>query len=137
MKKTPKRIAIQTCTPVKGPLYAVQFEDSIGYCYDWSFEARAVDGTRHVLRGHRVEGTVRSDEGFLCPNYQARGQAERFAQRVEDRGSIDPTLWDEVSDRDTLRELEESWGAEEAAREKEDTLFWEASGMPAHLSVRR
>jgi hypothetical protein len=137
MKKTPKRIAIQTCTPVEGSLYAVQFEDSIGYCYDWSFEARAVDGKRYVLHGHRVEGAVRGEEGFLCPNYQARGQAERFAQRVEDRGSIDPALWDEVPERDALRELEESWGAEEAAREKEDTLFWEATGMPAHLSVRR
>jgi hypothetical protein len=137
MKKTMKRLAIQTCTPVEGPLYAVQFEDSVGHCYDWSFEARSVDGKRYVLRDHHVEGTVRGEEGFLCPNYQARGQAERFAQRVEDRGSIDPTLWDEVPDRDALRELMESWGAEDTEREKEDALFWEASGRPAHISVRR
>jgi hypothetical protein len=131
------RIAIESCSAVEGPLYAVQFEDSIGHCYDWSFEARGVDGKRYVLRGYRVEGAVRCDEGFLCANYQARGQAARFAQRVEERGSIDPTLWDEVPDHDGLRELMNSWGAGEAAREKEDDLFWEASGRPAHISVRR
>lgn len=134
-KKT--RIAIQSCSAVEGPLYAVQFEDSIGHCYDWSFEARGVDGKRYVLRGHRVEGCVRSEEGFLCPNYQAKDEASRFALRVEERGSIDPALWDEVPERDALRELMESWGAEEAKREKEDTLFWEASGRPPHSSVRR
>jgi len=131
------RIAIQSCSAVEGPLYAVQFEDSVGYCYDWSFEVRGTDGKRYVLRGHRIEGAVRCDEGFFCPNHQARGQAERFAQRVEARGSINLALWDEVPDRDTLRELMDSWGAEEAEREKEDVLFWEASGRPAHTSVRR
>lgn len=137
MKKTPKRIAIQTCTPVEGPLYAVQFEDAVGHCYDWSFEARSVDGTRYVLRGHRVEGAVRGEEGALCPNYQAKGQAERFAQHVEERGSIDPSLWDAVPDRDGLRDLMESWGATEAQREKDDDLAWEAAGRPAHVTVRR
>lgn len=132
-----KRIAIQSCAAVEGPLYAVHFEDSIGHCYDWSFKAHAVDGKRYVLRDHRVEGCVRSDEGFLCPNYQAKDQAACFALRVEARGSIDPALWDEVPDRDALRELKEAWGAEEAAREKEDALFWEASGRPAHTSTRR
>lgn len=132
-----KRIAIQACTAVEGPLYAVQFEDSIGHCYDWSFEVRGVNGKRYMLRGYRVEGCVRNDEGILCPNYQARGQAERFVDRVEARGSIDPSLWDEVPDRDALRELMESWGAEEAGREKEDDLFWQASGRPAHVTVRR
>lgn len=135
MKKTPNRIAIQTCTPVEGPLYAVHFEDSIGHCYDWSFEACAVDGKRYVLRGYHVEGAVRGEEGFLCPNHRARGQAESLALRVEERGSIDPTLWDEVPERDALRELEESWG--DAAREKEDVLAWEAAGRPPHTSVRR
>lgn len=135
--KTMKRIAIQSCVAVEGPLYAVQFEDSIGHCYDWSFEAQDTNGKRYVLRGYRVEGTVRCDEGFLCPNYQARGQAARFALRVEERGSIDPALWDEMSDRDGLHDLMESWGVEEARREKEDALFWEASGRPAHGSVRR
>lgn len=132
-----KRITIQSCSAVEGPLYAVQFEDSIGHCYDWSFEARGVDGKRYVLRGHRVEGAVRGEEGALCPNYQARNEAGLFAQRVEDRGSIDLTLWDEVPEHDALRELMESWGATEAEREKEDDLFWEASGRPAHVSVRR
>jgi len=135
--KTMKRIAIQSCSAVEGPLYAVHFEDSIGHCYDWSFEASADDGKRYVLRDYRVEGSVRGEEGFLCPNYQARNEAARFAQRVEDRGSIDPALWDEVPERDALRALMESWGATEAAREKEDDLFWEASGRPAHISVRR
>ena len=132
------RIAIQSCTAVEGPLYAVEFEDSVGYCYDWSFEARGVDGKRYVLRTYHVEGTVRDDEeGFLCPNYQAKGQALRFVACVEDRGTIDPTLWDEVPDRDALRELKESWGVEETEREKEDALFWEASGRPAYVSRRR
>lgn len=137
MTKTHKRIAIQSCTAVEGPLYAVHFEDSIGHCYDWSFETRDVDGKRYVLRGHRIEGAVRNEEGFLCPNYQAKEQALRFALRVEERGSIDPTLWDEVPTRDSLRALMESWGAEEARREKEDDLHWEASGRPEHWSVRR
>ena len=137
MTKTPKRIAIQFCTPVEGPLYAVQFEDSIGHCYDWSFEAHGVDGTRYILRGHRIEGSVRGEEGFLCPNYQARDEASRFAQCVEDRGSIDPAQWDVLPERDGLRELMESWGVTEAQREKADDLFWEASGRPAHVSVRR
>lgn len=132
-----KRIAIQSCSAVEGPLYAVHFEDSIGHCYDWSFEARGVDGKRYVLRGHRVEGCVRNDEGILCPNYQAKNEAGRFALRVEERGSIDLALWDEVPERDALRELMESWGAEEARREKEDDLHWEASGRPVHGSVRR
>lgn len=132
-----KRIVIQSCSAVEGPLYAVQFEDSVGHCYDWSFEACGVDGTRYVLRDHHVEGTVRGEEGFLCPNYQARNEAARFAQCVEDRGSINPALWDVVPERDALRELRESWGAEETEREKEDALFWEASGRPAHISVRR
>jgi len=135
--KTMKRIAIQSCVATEGTLYAVQFEDSIGHCYDWSFEAQSIDGKRYVLRGYRVEGTVRGEEGFLCPNYQAKGEAQRFALRVEERGSIDPTLWDEVPERDALRALMESWGAEEAQREKDDDLFWEASGLPAHASVRR
>lgn len=90
-----------------------------------------------MLRGYRVEGCVRDEEGFLCPNYQARERVLRFADRVEARGSIDPALWDEVPDRDTLRELTISWGAEEAQREKEDALLWEASGRPAYGSVRR
>jgi hypothetical protein len=137
MTKTMKRIAIQSCSAIEGPLYAVQFEDSVGHCYDWSFEARAVDGKRYVLRGYRVEGSVRGEEGFLCPNYQARNEAERFAQCVEDRGSIDPALWDEVPERDALRELMESWGATEAKREKEEDLAWEAAGQPPHISVRR
>ena len=132
-----KRLAIQTCLPVEGPLYAVQLEDSIGHCYDWSFEARSVEGKRYLLRGYRVEGAVRDEEGFLCPNYQAGAQAAHFALHVEDRGSIDPTLWDEVPDRNVLLDLMESWGATEAAREKEDDLFWEASGRPAYISVRR
>lgn len=135
--KTMKRIAIESCAAVEGALYAVAFEDSIGHCYDWSFEARGADGKRYVLRGYRIEGAVRNEEGFLCPDYQARSQAARFAQRVEDRGSIDPALWDEVSDRDGLCDLMESWSMEEARREKEDDLFWEASGRPAHVSVRR
>jgi hypothetical protein len=134
MKKTLKRIAIQSCSAVEGPLYAVQFEDSVGYCYDWSFEAHAVDGKRYVLRGHRVEGAVRGEEGFLCPNYQAKDQAHRFALRVETRSTIDPALWDEVPARNAVRELMESWGDEEAQREKEDDLFWEASGRPAYSS---
>ena len=137
MTKTMKRIAIQSCSAVEGPLYAVHFEDSVGTCYDWSFEARGVDGKRYVLRGYRVEGAVRGEEGCLCPNYQAKGQALRFVERVEARGSIDPALWDEMPDRDALRELRESWGAEEAYREKEDDLHWEASGRPAYWSVRR
>ena len=133
-----KWIPIESCTAVEGTLYAVHFEDSIGQCYDWSFEACGVDGKRYVLRGYCVEGTVRDEEeGFLCPNYQAQGQAQSFALRVEDRGSIDPTLWDAVPDRDALRELMDSWGASEAEREKEDDLFWEASGRPAYVSVRR
>jgi hypothetical protein len=131
---TTKRIPIESCVGVEGPLYAVQFEDSIGYCYDWSFEARGADGKCYVLRDYRVEGAVRGEEGFLCPNYQAKSQALRFVARVEDRGSIDPALWDEVPDRDSLRA---SWSAEEARREKEDDLFWEASGRPAHATVRR
>ena len=135
--KTPKRIAIQSCSAIEGPLYAVHLEDSIGHCYDWSFEAQSVDGKRYVLRGYRVEGAVRGEEGFLCPNYQARSEAQRFALRVEQRGSIDPALWDEVPERDVLRELKESWGATEAEREKEDDLFWESLGRPAHGSVRR
>lgn len=134
---TNKRIAIQSCSATEGPLYAVQFEDSIGHCYDWSFEARGVDGKRYVLRDHRIEGAVRGEEGCLCPNYQAKDQAWRFVERVEARGSIDPALWDEVPERDTRRELMESWGVEETQREKEDDLHWEASGRPAHLSVRR
>src|ERR1700752_4002647 len=133
-----KRIAIETCSAVEGPLYAVQFEDSVGHCYDWSFEARGVDGKRYVLRTHRVEGCYRDEEeGVLCPNRRAREEALRFAAIVEARGSIDPARWDEVPDRDALRELTTSWGAEEAAREKEDDLLWEASGRPAHSSVRR
>jgi hypothetical protein len=135
--KEAPRITIESCTPIEGPLYAVQLEDSIGHCYDWSFEARGVDGKRYVLRDHHVEGTVRGEEGCLCPNYQARSQALHFADRVEARGSIDPALWDVVPDHDALRELREAWGAEEAQREKDDTLFWEASGRPAHVSVRR
>lgn len=135
--KTP-RILIQSCTAVEGPLYAVQLEDSIGHCYDWSFEARSVDGTRYVLRDYCVEGTVRDEEeGCLCPNYQARSQAQRFVDCVEALGSIDPAQWDVVPDRDALRELMDSWGATEAQREKDDDLFWEASGRPAHISVRR
>ncbi len=137
MTNNEARIAIQSCAAVEGPLYAVQFEDSVGHCYDWSFEACGVDGRRYVLRGHRVEGAVRNEEDLLCPNYQAKDQARRFVLRVEARGSIDPALWDEVPGRDSLRELMESWGATEAAREKEDDLFWEASGWPAYLSVRR
>ncbi len=138
MTRTMKRVAVRSCTAVEGSLYAVQFEDSIGHCYDWSFEARGVDGKRYVLRGHRVEGYVRDDEeGILCPNYQARDQAARFVERVEARGSIDPTLWDEVPEHDALRELMTSWGADEARREKEDDLHWEASGRPAHITVRR
>lgn len=132
-----KRIAIQSCVAIEGPLYAVQFEDSIGHCYDWSFEVRTVDGKCYVLRGYRVEGSVRGEEGFLCPNYRAREEAERFAQRVADRGSIDPALWDGVPAHDPLRELMASWGSEEAHREKEDDLFWEASGRPAYVTVRR
>ncbi len=132
-----KRISIATCSAVEGPLYAVEFEDSIGTCYDWSFEARGVDGKRYVLRTYRVEGCVRNGEGYLQPNYRAKDQAARFAARVEARGSIDPTLWDETPDRDALRELMDSWGADEARREKEDDLFWEASGRPAYGSVRR
>jgi hypothetical protein len=137
MKTNNPRIPIASCIAVEGPLYAVQLEDSVGHCYDWSFEARGVDGTRYVLRDHRVEGTVRGEEGFLCPNYQARSQAQRLVDRVEARGSIDPALWDVVTDRDSLRELMDSWGVVEAAREKEDDLSWEASGRPAHGSVRR
>lgn len=136
-KTTTKRIAIQSCAAVEGPLYAVQFEDSVGYCYDWSFEARGVDGKRYVPRGYRVEGAVRGEEGCLCPNYQAKDQAYRLVGRVEARGSIDPALWDEVPERDALRDLMESWGAGEAQREKEDDLFWEASGRPAYVTVRR
>lgn len=132
-----KRIAILSCSAVEGLLYAVQFEDSIGHCYDWSFEAHAANGKRYVLRDYCVEGTVRGEEGFLCPNYQARNQAQRFVERVERRGSIDPTLWDEVPERDVMVELAESWGDEESEREKEDALFWEASGRPAYSSVRR
>ena len=136
-----KRIPITSCVAIEGPLYAVQFEDSVGTCYDWSFEAIGIDGKRHVLRGHRVEGCVRGEEGFLCPNYRAEDQARRFVECVEARGSIDPTLWDEMPDRDALRELKESWGVddggESAQREKEDDLFWEASGRPAYRSVRR
>ena len=134
---TTKRIAIQSCTAIEGPLYAVHLEDSIGHCYDWSFEAQSVDGKRYVLRSYRIEGAVRGEEGFLCPNYQARSEAQRFTLRVEQRGSIDPTLWDEVPERDVIRELKESWGATEAEREKEDDLFWESLGRPAHGSVRR
>ena len=78
----------------------------------------------------------RSDEGFLCPNYQAKDQAACFALCVEERGSIDPALWGEVPDRDALRELKESWGVE-AEREKEDDLSWEAAGRPVYKSVRR
>lgn len=133
----PPRITIQACSAIEGPLYAVQLEDSIGYCYDWSFEATVDDGTHYVLRTHRVEGTVRDDDGYLCPNHQARTQALRFAACVEARGSIDPTLWDVMPDRDVLRALMDSWGVEEAQREKDDILFWEASGCPAQISVRR
>jgi hypothetical protein len=136
-KSQSKRIAIQSCVATEGPLYAVHFEDSIGHCYDWFFEAGGADGKRYALRGHRIEGAVRGEEGCLCPNYQARDQAQRFANHVEARGSIDPALWDEVPERDALHDLMESWGAEEAQREKEDDLFWEASGQPAHVSVRR
>ena len=132
-----KRISIASCTPVEGPLYAVHFEDSVGTCYDWSFEARGLDGTRYVLRTYRIEGCVRSEEGFLCPNRRARNEAASFAARVESRGSIDPALWDAAPDRDALTDLKESWSPEEAYREKEDDLFWEASGRPAYTSVRR
>lgn len=132
-----KRIAILSCSAVEGPLYAVHFEDSIGHCYDWSFEAQAANGKRYVLRDYCVEGTVRAEEGFLCPNYQARNQAQHFVARVERRGSIDPALWDEVPERDVLAELAESWGEEQSEREKEDALFWESSGRPAYSSVRR
>lgn len=135
--ETMKRIAIRSCAAIEGPLYAVEFEDSVGTCYDWSFEAIGIDDKRYVLRGYRVEGCVRNEEGFLSPNYRARDRAARFAETITKRGSIDPGLWDEVPERDALRELKESWGAEEAAREKEEDLSWEALGRPAYRSVRR
>lgn len=34
MTKTMKLLAIQSCTSLEGPRYAVQFEDSIGHCCD-------------------------------------------------------------------------------------------------------
>lgn len=132
-----KRIPITSCSAIEGPLYAVDFEDSVGTCYDWSFEARGVDGKRYVLRTYRVEGCVRNEEGYLSPNYRAKDRAARFVARVETRGSIDPALWDEVPDRDALRELMDSWGVEEAVQEKEDDLLWEAAGRPAYVTVRR
>src|SRR5947209_3045151 len=92
------RIAIQSCSAIEGPLYAVQFEDSVGCCYDWSFEARSIDGKRYALRTYLVEGCIRNEEGYLSPNYRAGVQAARFVERVEARGSIDPALWDEVTD---------------------------------------
>lgn len=96
-----------------------------------------MDGKRYVLRTYRVEGCVRGEEGSLCPNYQARSTAVSFAARVADRGSIDPARWAEVPEGDALRDLMESWGAESAAREKEDDLCWEACGRPVYTSVRR
>lgn len=125
-----KRIAIEFASAVQGPLYAVEFEDEVGYCYDWSFYANGRDGKRYRLRGHRVEGAVRNEEGFLCANRQARSQAERLVEKIEARGSIDPALWDVVPEYTAPEQ-------QTYEEEKADALLWEATGRPAYSSIRR
>lgn len=110
------RILITVCNAVQGDLYRVLGEDEDRCCYDWTFRAYTLDGRVFEHRTYSVKGAVFcEDEGFYRVNFAAREQAEAFAFRVTERGSIDPGLWKEISNKTFDLETEL---AEEAVHER-------------------
>jgi len=111
---TTKRIAIQFCSPVAGDLYRVFGEDGELHVYAWTFHATCADGRTYVHNTHSVRGAVADPEGFMVANYAHRQESEAFALRVNERGSIDPALWTEITIQPY--DLAAQWAAD-AARE--------------------
>jgi hypothetical protein len=93
MTTSNQRIAILNCTWMHGNLYTVMGEDELLYVADTFFTALGADGVVYVLDTHRIPGFRRDDEGCACPNRNYKAEADAFASRVEQRGSIDPARW--------------------------------------------
>lgn len=116
-----KRLPVQFCSPVAGDLYRKLGEDEELFCYDWVFRVTVRDGRVFEHKSHAVRGAVQNPEGFWVPNFNARREAEAFALKVEERGSIDPAHWFELSPQEY--DLEAAL-AEEAAREQQERGGW-------------
>ena len=105
-------LIISSVEVIEGALYEVWGEDSKLIVYD-SFVRVICDGDvyDHI---NIFYGTVTDREGFHHPNFNAKADAERLANRVHDRGSIDTQYWHFIGNLSELRErtldrLEESW----------------------------
>lgn len=89
-----ERIAIRNCTWTHGNLYTVMGEDELLYVADTFFTALGVDGVVYVLDTYVIKGYgVDPEDGHAHPNRNYKAQADAFAQRVEQRGSIDSARW--------------------------------------------
>ena len=106
-----RAIAVSTVDVIEGNVYEVWGEDSKLVVYDCLVQA-ICDGDIY-LHNHTFKGTVEDREGFAHPNFHAKEDAERLANRVADHGFINLDHWvsaghvDELED--PLERLERSW----------------------------
>lgn len=83
----------------EGPLYQMMGEDEMLHVYDLWIEA-IIDGDvyyhKHIFKGF-VECEVPEDCGGGCfnyPNFNAKSEAERLAERVRKADSINTDHWE-------------------------------------------
>jgi hypothetical protein len=89
MKKKVSKVEV-----IEGPLYEKYGEDSMVVCYDLWIEATVGDiiyRHKHVFRG-----MGETPEGFACPNFNAKPDAHRLAERVRKRGVVNLKHWIKV-----------------------------------------
>ncbi len=103
-------IKIKDAGVIEGYLYEVWGEDSKLVVYDLYVQAVDFDGNlythRHVFKGYFTD----EYEGFNHPNFGAKPEAHRLAQRVRDKGVINPNFWDtESADNLADEKINEMW----------------------------
>lgn len=106
-----QELKIEGVEVVEGCLYKKWAEDDYIYCYDLVVDA-VVDGK--VYRHNMVFfGAVEDENGFWHPNYNAKPEAHRLAERVAKKGIINTKYWEyirEVDNSDLVEErLMQSW----------------------------
>ena len=90
-----------TITPFDGPLYEIQGEDEVFYCFNTRILLQFADGSMYFLK-HEVPGHIDPpaptceedlDCSFPHPNRQYKEQAQALIDKIFQRGEVDLQHW--------------------------------------------
>ena len=89
----PKKMKVSDCGVSEGMLYEVMGEDSLLHCYDLEVSVVDEDGGlwkhRHVFKGCFKD----EHDDMMRPNFAAKPEAHRLAERVKKAGYFNPEHW--------------------------------------------